>query len=84
MSESEVVEALAPAVGALSEDVGEQLDAELLLVALVGFDQAPGVVELGLQGGVGVFFFVLGAQDGELGGFEGGLCVGGVWEADGC
>ena len=48
MSESEVVEALAPAVGALSEDVGEQLDAELLLVALVGFDQAPGVVELSL------------------------------------
>ena len=48
MSESEVVETLAPAVGALSEDVGEQLDAELLLVALVGFDQAPGVVELGL------------------------------------
>jgi hypothetical protein len=84
VSESEVVEALAPAVGALSEDVGEQLDAELLLVALVGFDQAPGVVELGLQGGVGVFFFVLGAQDGELGGFEGGLCVGGVWEKDGC
>ena len=82
--EGEIVQALAPAVGALSEDVGEELDAELLLVALVGFDQAPGVVEFGLQRGVGVFFLVLGAQDGELGGFEGGLCVGGVWEKDGC
>jgi hypothetical protein len=83
VSEGKVVKALAPAVRALSEDVGKELDAELLLVALVGFDQAPGIVEFGLQGWVGVFFLVLGAQDGELGGFEGGLCVGGVWEGDG-
>jgi hypothetical protein len=82
VSEGEVVQALAPAVGALSEDVGEELDAELLLVALVGFDQAPGIVEFGLQGGVWVFFLVLGAQDLEFGGFEGGFCVGGVWEAE--
>ena len=40
-----------------------------------GFDEAPGVVEFGLEAGVFAFFVVLAAEDGEFGGFEGaGIC----------
>ena len=40
MPEREVVEALAAALGGEAEDVGEETDAELLVVAGVGLDEA--------------------------------------------
>lgn len=42
VAEGEVVEALAAALGREAEDVGEEADAELLVAALVGFDEALG------------------------------------------
>ena len=45
----------------------------MLVGAAKGFDEAPGVVEFGLQGDVFAFFFVLRAEDLELGGFEGAV-----------
>ena len=38
---------------------------------LSGFYEAPGIVEFCLKGDVFAFFLVLGAEDGEFGGFEG-------------
>jgi hypothetical protein len=40
VAESEVVEALAAALGGQAEDLGEEADAELLVVAVVGFYEA--------------------------------------------
>lgn len=40
VAEGEVVEALAAALGAEAEDFGEKAHAELLVLALVGFDEA--------------------------------------------
>lgn len=39
-------------------------------MSLVGLDQAPGEVELGLERDVFAFLFVLRAEDAELGGFQ--------------
>ena len=47
----------------------------MLLAAAEGFDEAPGVVEFGLERDVFAFFFVLGAEDLEFGGFEGAITM---------
>lgn len=40
VAEGEVVQALAAALGGEAEDLGEETDAELLVLALVGLDEA--------------------------------------------
>jgi hypothetical protein len=64
--QGEVVKALAAALGGESEDFGQETDAELLVVALCRLDEAPGVVELGLDTGHLALLFELGAEDIEL------------------
>ena len=51
----------------------------MLFVAEVGLDEAPGIVEFGLQANKLAFFFVLGAEDVQFVGLEGRLCVRGVY-----
>lgn len=61
VSQGEVVEAFAATFGREAEYVGEEADAELLIVAVMGFYEAPCVVEFGLDADHVTFLFVLGS-----------------------
>jgi hypothetical protein len=65
VAQCEVVQALPPACGLGAVDVLEEADTLDMLVAGGSFDEAPGVVELGLGGDVrrGKFSLVLNAEN---------------------